>query len=85
MSCFPLGKMKGLTYSQLLQYSYAVSIFKRVEAYNLAVAAKRAAGDSTQSYYVFSGQIEEAMYTQGFFLLVQNDPAYANYIPVKKI
>jgi len=85
MSCFPIGKMKGLTYSQLLKYSYAVSIFKRVEAYNLAVAAKRAGGDSTQSYYIFVDQTEEATYTQGLFLLVQNDPAYANYIPVKKI
>jgi hypothetical protein len=85
MSCFPIGKMKGLTYSQLLKYSYAVATFKRVEAYNLAVAAKRSEGDSTQSYYKFVDQTEEAIYTEGLFLLVQNDPAYANYVPVKKI
>jgi len=85
MSCFPLGKTQGLTYSQLLKYTYAVSIFKRVESYNMDVATKRAGGDSTQSYYNFTSQTEEATYKQGLFLLVQNDPAYANYIPVKKI
>jgi hypothetical protein len=77
--------MQGLTYSQLLKYSYAVSTFKRIEAYNLAVAAKRVGGDSTQSYYKFVSQTEEATYTQGLFLLVQNDPNYLNYVPVKKI
>ena len=85
MSCFPIGKMKGLTYSQLMKYSYAVATFKRIEAYNLAVAAKRAGGDLTQSYYTFVSQLEETTYLQGLFLLVQNDPAYANYVPVKKI
>ena len=84
MSCFPLGKMQGLTYSQLLKYSYAVSTFKRIESYNTITATKRAAGDLSQSYYKFVSQTEEATYLQGLFLLVQNDPAYTNYKPVQK-
>lgn len=85
MSCFPLGRMTGLTYTQLSAYSKAVSIFKRIEAYNSNIFALRRAGDMTQIYYVFLNSTEEAQYTQGRFLLAQNDPAYANYVPVQKL
>jgi hypothetical protein len=85
MSCFPLGKMTGLTFSQLQKYSYAVSVFKRIEAYNAGISIKRAGGDLSQSYYEFIDSYEQAQYTQGLFLLVQNDPSYANYVPVQKI
>jgi len=85
MSCFPLGMMNGLTYSQLQKYSIAVSVFKRVENYNTRVATLRSAGDKSQSYYDFQKADEQAQYKLGLFLLVQNDPAYANYIPVQKI
>jgi hypothetical protein len=85
MSCFPLGKMTGLTFSQLQKYSYAVSVFKRIEAYNLGVSINRTRGNLSQAYYEFIDSYEQAQYTQGLFLLVQNDPSYANYIPVQKI
>ena len=85
MSCFPLGLMNGLTYAQLLKYSNAVNIFKRVEAYNANVASLRAAGNTTQSYYDFQNAEEQTKYKLGLFLLVQNDPTYANYQPVQKI
>ena len=84
-SCFPLGQMYGLTYAQLMKYSYAVGVFKRVEAFNTKVATLRLAGDLTQSYYEFVNTDERAQYTLGLSLLVQNDPAYANYIPVQKV
>jgi hypothetical protein len=84
-SCFPLGKMQGLTYAQLIKYSIAVSIFKRVEAYNANVVVERLAGDKTKSYYIFINPNEQAQYTLGLALLVQNDPAYANYVPVQKV
>ena len=84
-SCFPVGVMKGLTYRQLMTYSIAVSTFKRVEAYNARIFALRREGDSTQTYYVFRDPAEEAIYTQGRFLLAQNDPAYARYTPVQKL
>ena len=84
-TCFPLGKMQGLTYAQLLKYSDAVSIFKRVEAYNANVAALRRAGNVSQSYYDFVNTDEQAQYRLGQFLLFQNDPAYANYVPVQKV
>ncbi|NBO70905.1 MAG: hypothetical protein EBU66_09690 [Bacteroidetes bacterium] len=84
-SCFPLGIMKGLTYRQLLTYSMAVSTFKRVEAYNANIFALRRAGDSSQQYYIFKDSTEETAYTQGRFLLAQNDPKYFNYTPVQKI
>jgi hypothetical protein len=77
--------MQALTYAQLIKYSIAVSILKRVEAYNTKVAAARLAGDLTQSYYEFVNIDEKAQYTLGLSLLVQNDPAYANYVPVKKV
>ena len=83
MSCFPVGKMNGLTYSQLLKYSNAVSVFKRVEAYNTKVAATRSGG-LAETYYSFNNTDEKAQYNLGLFLLVQNDPAYANYQPVQK-
>lgn len=84
-SCFPVGVMKGLSYRQLMTFSIAVSTFKRVEAYNARIFALRSEGDSTQTYYVFRDPAEEAIYTQGRFLLAQNDPAYANYTPVQKL
>ena len=84
-SCFPVGIMKGLTYRQLMTYSIAVSTFKRVETYNARISALRKAGDLSQKYYVFKDSTEEATYTQGQFLLAQNDPAYSNYTPVQKI
>ena len=84
-TCFPLGKMQGLTYAQLIKYSFAVNIFKQVEAYNANVATLRLAGNLSQSYYDFVSTEEKAQYTLGFSLLVQNDPAYANYVPVQKV
>lgn len=84
-TCFPLGQMKGLTYSQLLKYSNAVSVFKRVEAYNTKVVSLHLSGDTTQSYYEFVNSDEKSQYTLGLFLLVQNDLNYANYVPVQKI
>ena len=77
--------MNGLTYSQLQKYSIAVSVFKRVEAYNIGVAARHSAGNLTESYYSFQNTGEQAQYRLGLFLLVQNDVAYANYNPVQKI
>lgn len=84
-SCFPLGQMYGLTYAQLIKYSIAVGVFKRVEAYNANVVTLRLTGDLSKSYYVFVNTDERAQYTLGLSLLVQNDPAYANYIPVQKV
>jgi hypothetical protein len=83
--CFPLGKMQALTYAQLIKYSFAVDIFKRVEAYNAKVVALRRAGNLSNTYYDFASTEERAQYTLGLSLLTQNDPAYANYIPVQKI
>ena len=85
MSCFPLGSMTGLTYAQLLKYSNAVNTFKKVEAYNARIANLRVSGDTTQSYYEFQNADEKTAYKLGQFLLVQNDPTYANYQPVQKI
>ena len=84
-TCFPLGKMQALTYAQLVKYSNAVYVFKRVEAYNARVATIRLAGNLTELYYDFVNTDERAQYTLGFSLLVQNDPAYANYVPVQKV
>jgi hypothetical protein len=77
--------MNGLTNSQLIKYSYAVYIFRRVEDFNAKVRLERLAGDLTKSYYRFVNTDEIAQYRLGESLLVQNDPAYANYVPVEKI
>ena len=77
--------MQALTYAQLVKYSNAVYIFKQVEAYNAKVATLRLAGDLSQKYYDFVNTDEKAQYTLGLSLLVQNDPAYANYVPVQKV
>jgi hypothetical protein len=77
--------MQALTYAQLVKYSNAVYVFKRVEAYNARVATIRLAGNLTELYYDFVNTDERAQYTLGFSLLVQNDPAYANYVPVQKV
>ena len=81
----PLGKMKGLTYSQLTWYMEAVRTFRRVEEYNHNVVRLRATGLQV-SYYTFVTMEEANAYTLGRFILVQNDPTNANlYIPVGKI
>jgi hypothetical protein len=85
ISCFPLGKMTGLTNSQIMKYSYAVYIFRRVEDYNARVRLERLAGDLTKSYYIFENADEKSKYILGLSLLTQNDPAYADYVPVEKI
>jgi hypothetical protein len=77
--------MQALTYAQLIKYSIAVSVFKRVEAYNTIVAAQRLAGDLSKTYYEFVNTDEQTQYRLGESLLVQNDPAYANYVPVQKV
>lgn len=85
MSCFTLGKMKGLTNSQLIKYSHAVSIFKAVEAYNARILSLRKAGDEAQTYYEFTDANERNDYNLGRFLLAQNNPAFLTYVPVQKI
>ena len=77
--------MTALTFSQFRKYSDAISVFKRVESYNTRIAYLRRQGDLSQSYYEFINSDEKAKYTQGLFLLVQNDPSYANYVAVQKI
>jgi len=84
MSCFIIGEMKGLTNSQRLKYSLAVSTFLRVQAYNKIIYEtrcpppwtdnKRVLKNKEPSYYTFVDNAEETMYTMGLFLLTQNDP-----------
>ena len=83
--CMPLGKMKGLTFMQYQQYKTSVGVFKMVEAYNANISTLRGNGDLSQSYYVFTGNEEETNYTNGQFILVQNDPKNASkYTSVQK-
>ena len=88
MVCFPLGKMKALTYSQAQEYSQAASIFTRVQAYNSAIVALRAQGYTDATYYQFSSSQESAKFILGQQLFVQNDPvgaAAGQYDTVKQI
>ena len=85
MACLALGIMTGLTNSQRIKYSQAISIFKRVEAYNANILMLRRAGDSTKTYYEFVSTDEQSQYTLGRFLLNQNDSKFTTYIPVEKI
>ena len=85
MPCFIGGQMKALTYKQLIQYTLAQNTFLRINNYNIAIKAKRLAGDKTASYYVFK-EGEEMLYKQGQFVLTQNDPgAAALYQSVVKV
>ena len=87
MPCLPIGSMNGLSYAQLMKYSNAASIFKRVEAFNLSVKTLRTAGNLAATYYVFANSDEEANYKLGQFVLTQNDPvgaAAGTYIAVQK-
>lgn len=84
--CFILGKMKGLTFNQFSLYSSAVATFNRVQRFNSNVAQQRAQGNTTISYYQFSGKTELDLYTTGRMLLIQNDPKNADkYTPVPQI
>jgi hypothetical protein len=86
-SDFIVGQMQGLSNTQYLTYSNAVFIFHKVEAYNLNVSTLRSAGKKTLPYYAFDSTTEQASYTQGMFLLFQNDPVNAaagKYNPVPK-
>lgn len=74
---FIVGSMKGLTNSQYLLYSQAVSIFYRVHAYDLDVYVKRLAGNKNLSYYEFVDNTEDTMYKIGQRILIQNDPVGA--------
>jgi hypothetical protein len=76
MPCFIGGQMKALSYSQMNKYSLAQNTFLRINNYNKDVVVKRIGGDKTASYYVFK-EGEQALYTQGQFLLTQNDPTNA--------
>jgi len=84
--CVTLGQMKGLTYMQYKEYSAAINIFFKVQAYDTSVALQRQGGNTTVSYYIFASSKEQTQYTLGRMLLIQNDPNNAsNYIPVEKI
>jgi hypothetical protein len=88
MVCFPLGKMKALTYSQAQEYSQAASLFTRVQAYNSAVAALRAQGYKDATYYKFPTDKQHTQFILGQQLFVQNDPIGAEaglYDTVKQI
>ena len=88
MVCFPLGKMKALTYSQAQEYSQAASIFTRVQAYNSAIVALRAQGYKDARYYQFQSSQESVRFILGQQLFVQNDPTGAEaglYNTVKEI
>jgi hypothetical protein len=74
---FIVGSMKGLTNTQYLLYSRAVSIFYKVHNYDLGIYAKRLAGVKDLSYYQFADSTEERMYKIGQRVLVQNDPVGA--------
>jgi hypothetical protein len=75
--CFIIGKMKGLTLTQFRYYSECTSIFNKVQAYNANVSTLRAQGQTGLSYYQFKTSEEGTKFTQGRFLLVQNDPGNA--------
>lgn len=77
MSCLIIGEMTALTNSQLLQYSNATRIFLQVQAFNQDIRTRRIAGNNTLSYYVFVNNTERALYTQGQFILSQNNPTGA--------
>jgi len=77
MVCFPLGKMKALTFSQAEQYNRAATIFTRVQAYNSAIAALRAQGYKDASYYKFPTTQESTLFLLGQQIFVENDPAGA--------
>jgi hypothetical protein len=88
MVCFPLGKMKALTYSQAQEYNQAASLFTRVQAYNSAIVALRAQGYKDAKYYQFSSSQESSKFILGQQLFVQNDPTGAEagqYDTVKQI
>lgn len=72
--CFIVGKMKGLTFLQYRQYSYATSVFTRVQGYNANISTLRGNGDSTATYYQFASAVEREAFIQGQMLLIQNDP-----------
>ena len=88
MVCFPIGKMKALTYSQAQEYSQAASLFTRVQAYNSAIVALRAQGYTNARYYQFQSSQESSQFILGQQLFVQNDPvgnAEGKYNTVKQI
>lgn len=78
-----LGKMNGLTYSQYMNYKYAVATYNKVEAFNSNVSTMRSAGETTVSYYEFPTCQEETIYSLGLMLLIQNNPG-KTFTPVQK-
>ena len=83
--CFKLGKMKGLTHLQFSTYSSATYVFERIQSINSNVSTLRSAGDKSVRYYQFQTADEQAMYTMGQRLLIQNDPDNASsYFSVQK-
>ena len=78
MSCFVIGSMKALTYSQRAKFSQAASDFYRIKTYNTDIRYKRNAGNKSLSYYTFVNAAEKASYTLGQFVLTQNDPVGAS-------
>ena len=85
MPCFIGGKMKGLSYTQLMKYTLAQNTYTRIDAYNTAIRVRRDAGDKTASYYTFK-EGEQMLYKQGQFLLTQNETITGlKYEGVKKL
>ena len=75
--------MTGLTYSQYMEYKTAINTYIRVENYNSNVSTIRGTGQSSLSYYEFSSNQEQTIYTLGLMILIQNNPGM-KFIPVQK-
>ena len=83
MTCFTLGKMNGLSYSQYMEYKHAVATYNKVESYNSNVSTLRGSGSSSVSYYDFQTNQEQTIYSLGLMLLIQNNPGMT-FTPVPK-
>ena len=78
-----LGKMSGLTYSQYMEYKYAIATYNKVEAFNSNISTMRSMGQTMVSYYEFPTSQEETIYSLGLMLLIQNNPG-KTFTPIQK-
>lgn len=80
---FDLSGLLSLPQSTRIMYQSYWNDFERIQAYNTGVSTLRSQGDTTQTYYVYSGNQELNSFTVGRFLHVQRYPT-SNWLPVPK-
>jgi hypothetical protein len=80
---FDLSGFLAVPQSIKVLYQTSWNTFERIQAYNAGISTIRSQGDTSQTYYIYSGNDEMNSFTIGRFLHAQRYPT-SNWLPVSK-